>query len=241
MPHSSLFSRGTKRVWKLALDLIFPIFCQGCGREGLWLCLSCQAKISTPETRCLTCGKPSFLGRTHAECRTRDQALDGLLVAADYQNEGIRNLIWNLKYNSVDSISEVLVTLMIDYLVKNDLLEYFSRATIIPVPLAKRRVRERGFNQAGLLAQNLAEKLHLEYLPILEKIKHSKRQVDLSREERVQNVVGHFRASILPSLGEQKILLIDDVATTGATLNECAKVLREQQVSEIWGFVVARN
>lgn len=223
------------------LDFVFPKVCQGCSQEGSYLCILCQDKIQIPQERCLFCSKPSLLGRIHADCRSGEFFLEGILVAADYQNQATRNLIWHLKYHSVQAIAEILATLMADYFVQHELLDYFAASAVIPVPLHKKRLRARGFNQAEVLAKLLADKLGFQYLPILEKTKPSKRQVDLERGQRLENVQGLFWAPALPSLGERKIILVDDVAATGATLNECAKVLKKQEVSEVWGLVVARN
>ena len=223
------------------LDLVFPKFCQGCFAEGTYLCLACQAKIQAPAERCLGCSKNSLLGRTHPECRSRDIALSALLVAADYENEAIRNLVWNLKYNSVKEIADILALILADYFVNRELTDYFAGSAVIPVPMREKRKRMRGFNQAELVASQFAKRLGLEYLPILSKNKETKSQVELERNERLKNVEGKFMVKPTPSLGERKIILIDDVAATGATLNECAKVLKQRQVSEIWGLVVARN
>lgn len=241
MPKLNWFWRGTKPIWNSFLDLVFPKLCQGCGAEGVYFCITCQAKIEIPGGRCLECDKNSFLGRIHPECQSSRWALSGLLVAAGYEQEGVRNLIWNYKYNAVRDIAEIFATLMIDYLVKQDLVDYFAGCAVIPVPLHRTRVRLRGFNQAAVIAQKIAERLQLDYLPIIQRTQNSKSQVALEREERFRNVEGIFSANPVPSLGKKKILLIDDVATTGATLNECAKVLRANNAIEIWGFVVARN
>ncbi len=223
------------------LDLLFPRRCLGCGVEGNYLCLPCQEKIRFPPQRCVVCGKPSFLGRVHQECRRKKIFLKGLLVAADYQNQSIQNLIWNFKYNSVSPLGEILATLLTDFFISLDLLDFFATSAVIPVPLHKRRLRERGFNQAQVLAQKFAHKTGLEFLEVLRKEKNTKDQIELSREERLRNVQDSFASLPHPSLGERKIILVDDVATTGATLNECAKVLRGQGAGEIWGLVVARN
>lgn len=224
-----------------ALDLIFPIFCQGCLKEGEYLCLFCQAKIQPPLERCFVCGKNSFLGKVHSSCESRNFVLNGLLVAADYRQESIRNLIWHLKYSSVESISETLSIILTDYFISRDLQTYFASSVIVPVPLHKNKQKIRGFNQAEAIAEKFAQRLGLEYLPSLEKLKNVESQVELERQERLLNVKGVFAAKPIPSLGERKVILIDDVATTGATLNECAKVLKKQGVKEIWGLVVARN
>lgn len=233
---------NAKTFWNHALDLLFPINCQGCGLEGNYLCLSCQQKIEPPLERCLVCEKNSPLGRTHLDCVCQKLALAGLMVAANYEEPGIKNLIWNLKYNSVAEISKNLATILVDYFVKRDLLDYFAGSFVIPVPLHKKRFKIRGFNQAELLAQNFAKSLGFECLKLLQKTKATKRQVELEGAERLKNLEGAFSVLPMPpSLGERKIILVDDVATTGATLNECAKVLRAQGAGEIWGLVVARN
>ncbi|MBI4124875.1 MAG: ComF family protein [Deltaproteobacteria bacterium] len=225
----------------LVLDLIFPKFCQGCRLEGIYLCLPCQNKIRNPPELCPVCKRPSLLGQVHPDCGSSSMALKALMVAAEYEQESIRSLVWHLKYNYVKDIAQILALLLADYLIKRDLLNYFASAAVIPVPLHKRRLRLRGFNQAELVAQDLAKLTGLEYTPILQRTKNTKSQVDLPREERLKNLEGAFSAAPAPSLGERKIILIDDVSTTGATLNECAKVLRRQSVAEIWGLVVARN
>lgn len=223
------------------LDLIFPKLCQGCQREGTYFCYSCQNKLAPPRERCFVCSRPSLLGQTHQECQSQNLMLSGILVAADYENPGLRNLIWNFKYNSVKEIGEILSQIMSFYLQTQNLLSYFATAAVVPVPLHKRKLKIRGFNQAERLAANLAKILNLQYLPVLEKIKPTKAQVELERSQRLENLKGAFTARPSPSLGERKILLVDDVAATGATLNGCAKVLKRQGAGEVWGLVVARN
>lgn len=229
------------RAYTFLLDLLFPVSCQSCGGEGEYLCLTCQGRLEPPPARCLACGKTSPVGQIHLQCRSRDAHLAGLLVAADYHSEAVRNLIWYFKYSAVRGIADTLSQLLVDHLARLDLLDYFQSATVIPVPLYRKKLKQRGYNQAALLAEGVAKRLNCQYLPILEKTKPTVRQVDLPREARFLNVTGSFAAIPLPSLGERKILLVDDVATTGATLNECAKVLAEQGAGETWALVVARN
>lgn len=223
------------------LDLLFPITCLSCGTEGQYLCLACQARIIPPDQRCVTCSKGSLLGQIHAACQNQKIHLSGIMVAADYHQKVIRDLIWNLKYNSIEAIADTLSQLLADHLVAQDTLDYFDAAAVVPVPLHRKREKQRGYNQAALLAVNLAKRLNLEYSPVLKKTKKTSSQIDLERHERLENVRDSFAAVPPPSLGERKILLIDDVATTGATLNECAKVLHTHGAGEIWGLVVARN
>jgi len=224
------------------LDLVFPKICQGCSCEGTYLCLACQTKIKPCESeRCVVCSKNSLLGRTHPDCQSRNTSLFGLLVATDYEDQTIRNLVWNLKYNSVQEIAKTLASILADFFVNRELSDYFIGAAVIPVPMRRKKLRTRGFNQAELIASEFAKRTGIQYLPVLEKIKDTESQVELERFERLENMKGAFIARPMPSLGERKIILVDDVATTGATLNECAKALRVNQPAEIWGLVVARN
>jgi len=213
-----------KQTYNLVLDLLFPIKCQRCGVEGDYLCLSCQQRIEPP----LNPGPAP-------------KELKGLIVIARYEDEAIRNLIWNLKYNSVLDIAKTLGLLMTDYLIKNDLQEHFATAAAIPVPLHKRRKRARGYNQAEEIARAVAINLELQLVPALKKIRSTARQVDLEKSEREKNLENAFATVPTPSLGDRRVLLIDDVASTGTTLNECAKALKNQGASEIWGLVVARK
>jgi ComF family protein len=228
-------------VFKTVLDLLFPILCQGCGREGEYLCTACAAEIPEAEPRCIVCSRVSLLGRTHSACASRDWPLSGVIVCSSYDSESLQKLIRRLKYDSVRDIADPLAQLLADYFVKNDLIDYFSASAVVAVPLHKRRRRSRGFNQSALIAEKFATRLRFDYLPILERLKNNRPQVELKRAERLQNVANIFRAQPTPSLGERKILIIDDITTTGATLNECAKELKKQAPNEIWGLVVARN
>jgi len=169
-------------------------------------------------------------------------ALTGLMIAAEYSVPAIRNLVWQMKYNSVKDISETLAVLMADLLVKTGVVDYFAQSLVIPVPMYKNRIRFRGFNQAEEIARHFSANLGLEYAGVLRKSRSTTRQVELEKKLRLENLKGAFE---LQDTNEQlrgrKIILIDDVATTGSTLNECALVLKKSDPAEIWGLVVARN
>ena len=217
--------------------------CQGCSLEGTYLCVSCQGKIAAVEPRCLACNKKSLLGLTHQECASQS-ALKGLLVAADYENDAIRDLIWNLKYNSVSAICATLATVMADFFISSDITEYFAGAVVTAVPLHRRRARERGFNQAELIAAEFSKKLGMDFINLLEKQTNTERQAVLPRDKRLANLASAFQiaAGIDPAfLENKKVIIVDDVAATGATLSECAKALKTLNPQEIWGLVVARN
>jgi len=116
----------------------------------------------------------------------------------------------------------------------------FPRGVVMPVPLSVERLRERGYNQAGLLAQAFAELTHLPYRPAAAaRVRHTVSQVKLSAPQRRENVAQAFAAQPRAVLG-QTIILIDDVCTTGATLAACAEALRAAGATDVWGFTLAR-
>ena len=228
-------------VVEFLLDLVFPKYCQNCNHEGDYLCVSCQTGIEIPPEKCPVCSKPSPVGRAHESCQTKTKPLTGLLVAAGYNLESIRKLIWHFKYSGVKEAGNTLSDILVDLLVEKELIDYFSDSVVIPVPLHKSRQKLRGFNQAEYLASVLADKLNLEFVPFLRKIKNTKSQVELEKEQRLKNLRGAFAISSQKKLADRKVLLVDDVSSTSATLQECARLIKQQGASEIWGLVVARN
>ncbi len=258
----------TKDAWLFFLDLIFPIECLNCGEEGKWLCEKCFKEIKLkPKQYCLHCKKENDLGEFCAPCGIIYN-LDGVWIAAVYDEILISKAIKNLKYYFISGLAEDLSKLLIVCLdkilakrqiLKQGLLEginwkIFERAEklpaailnfndnlIIPVPLSAKRSRWRGFNQAELLAQTLAKKYYLKIdNKNLIRIKHKKAQAKLNEIERLHNIKGCF-SWIGGNLNKKNIILIDDVVTTGATLNECAKVLKANGAGEVWGLVVAKG
>ncbi len=228
-------------VVEFLLDLVFPKSCQNCNSEGGYLCVSCQTAIEIPLEKCPVCSKPSLLGLAHESCQTKSKPLTGLLVAANYNLGSIRKLIWHFKYSGVKEAGNTLAEILVDLLVQKELIDYFADGIVIPVPLHKSRQKLRGFNQAHYLAAVLAYKLNLEFLPVLRKIKNTRSQVELEKDERQKNLQNAFALSSERKLTGRKVLLIDDVASTSSTLQECAKLIKHQGATEIWGLVVARN
>ncbi len=246
------------------LDLIFPKECLGCGCEGIWLCEKCSTKIPlNTKLFCLGCGRPTDYGQICPRCQKRF-SLDGIWIAADYENEILANLIKIFKYHFAKEIKNILGPLLLaclrNLLNRQTFLTNFTTGqrtlkknlpTILtnwpnnillaPIPLSKRRQRWRGFNQATLLAEVINKKFNL---PIsknqLIRIKHKKPQAKLKETARRKNIRGCFRWQG-ENLNQTNIILIDDVTTTGATLNEAAKILKQAGAGEVWGLVVAKG
>lgn len=223
-------------------DLIFPIECSGCGREGKWLCGSCLEKLSFYQNKyCPICNKESLAGKLCRNCASVYE-IDRIFIAGNYKNTIISDLIKKLKFYSVKNISLILGDYLYTFLKNNNALREInlSKTIIIPVPLSRKRFNFRGFNQSAQIGKHLAEKYKIPFCEDLKKIKHTKPQSNLSREERLQNLNACFQWSG-ENLHKKDILLIDDVITTGSTLNECAKELKKHGARRIWGLVIAKG
>jgi len=169
-------------------------------------------------------------------CRVEPLAIDGIR-GVGYLRGPLKSAIYRFKYRQKRKLALPLADLMYQYLLENPLPADF----IVPVPLYMDRLRERGYNQAALLARELSERSRL---PVEEeslvRIKETVPQVALKADERRKNVKGAFRSQG-EKIKDRQILLIDDVSTTGATLVACAEALREKGARSVWALVLARE
>ena len=229
-------------------DLIFPKECAGCGQESSWLCPDCFSKLKfSSEQYCFHCKKLNKTGSFCSTCQN-DYFLDGVIIAGNYDDKILSRLIKMLKYNFVKDIGNVLGNYLTDFL-----KSYFDnepnhkskiinlKSIIIPVPLHPRRLRWRGFNQTETIANVVAQNFQLEIITKkLIRTKHKKAQAKLDEWQRLKNIKDCF-AWHGDNLAGATIILVDDVATTGATLNECAKILKQNGANQVWGLVVAKG
>lgn len=238
---------SVSRIKKIVLDTLFPTYCLSCGAPGNWICARCLSEIELNDRQlCPWCEKVFTLkGNLCYFCRERKiSCLDGLVAAASYENPSIRRSIYNLKYRFVAELAAPLSELLLKSLLENNvsLPRY-----IVPVPLHPRRLRWRGFNQSRLLAEKISGELALpiriEVLDALKRTRHKKPQMEIKKyRDRRDNVRGIFSLAVEPSkLKGARILLVDDIATTGATLQECAKVLKENGAKYVVAAVIARQ
>jgi len=229
------------------LDLLFPKSCLGCKSPDTWLCDGCFSLIRPNQTqRCYVCRKPELNGRTcSSHLRTgawHVSTLDGLLIAAHYDgNPILKRAITALKYNrNHQELAEKLGRL-IKYRRSSATSLRDVHCEIIPVPLHPNRLKSRGFNHAELLAGHLGKDAKSCVSTILIRTRDTLPQVQCSdRQTRLNNPKGAFalNGKIDP---EKTYILVDDLITTGATLEECCKVLKENGAKIVWGLVLARN
>ncbi|MCK5081122.1 MAG: ComF family protein [Candidatus Moranbacteria bacterium] len=233
---------------KATLDIVLPKHCLHCHKEETFLCPECLDLIKINSFQvCPLCQKSlTEYGEICRYCRSFKPPIDGLITAANYDNPLVARLIRLFKYKFIDQLSDPLSKILIKAYQKNKLA---IPDLIIPVPLHPLRLRWRGFNQAELLAQNLAQNL-LPGFPIkvnseiLTRVKYTLAQANLKKsEDRQQNVQDAFQIDLkaLDKIKNRRILLIDDICTTGSTLMECGKQLRKLKPKTIQGVVVARQ
>ena len=220
------------------VDSFFPRRCVGCGRLGGFFCPGCLEKLprlSPP--LCPNCGKPQASGIVCPDCWQRRTEIDGIRSLFRF-DEIIRKAIHQLKYRNLKAISPCLAELLADYLRSNPL----PGEVLICVPLHPRRLRERGYNQSNLLARGLGKRIDL---PVIEdcliRVKQIQPQVRAADvEERRRNVADAFICRDERVSGRQ-IILVDDVCTSGATLESCAVALKSKGAASVWGLTLARE
>ena len=235
------FSQRAQTLFQRGLDLLFPPQCVGCQRGGSLLCPACRQTMQ-PLTAplCQSCGTPlNEYNEICPVCRYKRVRLHGLRCVNRYQGP-LREAIHALKYDGHQRLAEPLGLLLAQAFRRYGL----HADGIIPLPLHPERQRQRGYNHATLLARICAADLKI---PCLENIILRQRvtpaQVGLALHERQQNVAGAF--ALTPEARAhpptyRSLLLIDDVSTTGSTLEACAAPLYAAGIKEVRGLVLGR-
>lgn len=241
---SLLLNKSRGKIKKILLDLLLPKKCFGCRQPDTYLCRACFNKIEiNPNNTCFFCGKITWQGKICIKCQ-KQTGLDRIIAATEYKNPLIRDLIKNFKYHYVRELTKPLTQFLIKSLAQCGILDFPHKAIVLPVPLYKTRVRARGFNQAELLAKGIAKHLNLAFKSnILKRIIPNQPQAKFrdDYEKRKKNIKGVFAINPEQPIEGKTIILVDDVATTGATLIEAAKILKKSSANEVWGLVVAKG
>jgi competence protein ComFC len=214
------------RILNTILDWIFPRLCLSCGKSGSDLCISCLVGSPAAERECAEWIFPLY----------------------DYRYPIIKKSVHLLKYKGRHALAgvfaESLYGRMLEELSELSVMENFKNAVLIPIPLSPARLRERGFNQAGLLCRELVKidgELNFELeKDILLKPKETIHQAHVeNRAERLKNIIGSFIVAHPEKIKDRNIILIDDVITTGATLSEAKKVLQKSGANKVVAFTIA--
>lgn len=223
-----------KKIGLKLLDLFLPIECVNCQTEGVYLCDVCfeKLKINNPEDSKIL----------SANLKTPN--LDAVWIAGNYEDPLLKKLIIKYKYNFLEPLHKPLSLFLKNfwknYLLSSSQIIDKNNFLIIPIPLSKKRLKWRGFNQAELLAINFCSYFNYSLSLNLKKIKNRPPQVSLNEKEREKNLQSVF-AFKDKRLEEKNILLIDDVTTTGATLNEAAIILKKAGAKRVEALVLAKG
>lgn len=231
-------------IKKFFIDLFFPKFCFYCKKEGDYLCEDCSAFLEILEYTFCLCQKPQRLPDVKKCKRCQRKKLNGLHFALPYQNLFAKKLIHQFKYDpQIKELAKTLTSIIITHFnLLEKSLKFGKDFILAPVPLTNKKKRRRGFNQSEELCKELNQFLEIPLIAdCLLKTKDTPPQIELQKEERLESQKGVFLVKNSKNIKGKKILLVDDVYTTGATMEECARVLKMAGAKEVWGLVVARG
>lgn len=231
------------RIKDFILDIFFPKLCFGCQREGAYLCQDCQSVLEISNSSYCLCQKPQRLPLPGKCQKCQNKNLEGLYFAVPYQNNLIKKLIHSFKYEPfVKEISEDLASAILSHLRLIEKQEKdFKEFLLTPMPLHHKKTKWRGFNQSYEIAKHLGRWLNIPIIQPIIRTKETISQVELEEQERKENLKGAFKIENSEPIFNRKILLIDDVYTTGSTMEEAARILKKAGAKEIWGIVAARG
>lgn len=215
----------SKDIWRRIIDFIFPKRCLGCGKNEEILCFSCLNGIP----------KAKWAG-------------NNIFPALDYRDDRLKKALWLFKYGGYSSFADIFGEIIYDKILEEvadiNIFARNGKFIVIPIPISPAKLKKRGFNQSELIAKKICElgdkELFVLRNDILVKTKETESQMSIrQKEKRLKNLVGAFAVKNGADLRGKNIIIIDDIITTGATINEAAKVLKEAGAREVIAFTVA--
>lgn len=218
------------QIKDFCLELLFPKFCVNCGRDGAYLCQDCLAMIDISDRIFRPQGK-----------------LSCLYFASDYNNFIIKKLITKYKYQPfAKDLAKTLSSIIIIYFQNLESPPIFLAQkkdfVFVPIPLFKKRLRWRGFNQSEEISRHLSEYLNIPISKdVLAKTRETIPQAKLSKQARKKNLKGVFVCQKPDLIKDKRVLLVDDVFTTGTTMEEAARILKKAGAKQVLGIAVARR
>lgn len=229
--------KGFSRVKHFLLDLFFPITCFGCDKSETHLCFKCFKRLK-------------FLEHDNLKLLEKNN-LSAIFIAGNYQNKLLAKLIIAFKYNNIKGLGYNLAQFLnffwegkiktIEFRNKK-LAASFKDILVVPIPLSKKRMRERSFNQSEILAYFFCQEFSYQLFLGLKRKATRRNQAQLRADRRKKNIKDSFFCDMkdLRMIRSRNVLLIDDVITTGATLNEAAATLLSLGAKKVYALVLAR-
>ncbi len=228
-------------MWSLRslFDYIIPNACPVCNKDFFGrapLCSSCEnvIKPSSLASHCPVCGLRLYSERQRClSCLKNPSSIDGLHFYCEYKGT-IKTLIQTMKFHSLKHLAVYIGGLMAE-------IEIPPVDAVVPIPLSKERLIERGFNQSYIMAKVISRKKEIPLKHLLLRLRNTPAQSSLKRKDRLKNIKGAFKLNGNPSSIPQNILVVDDVYTTGATVNEAALTLKSAGARVVYALVFART
>ena len=225
------------------LSLFFPTECAGCKRyikdfRYVYVCPACYGGLRRlPDSVCPACAKPIHSGHADGcrECRERGNEFTYVLAAGVFEG-ALKEMIHYMKFNNKKSAAKVAAGLIME---RVDLKIFIGADMIVPAPLSSASAAARGYNQTYEVAKYLAEKTGIPLVQSVRKVKETPAQNTLDRKDRLKNLKGAFEAK--GAVEGKTVIVVDDVFTTGATINEIARTLKKASAAEVRGLVIARS
>lgn len=232
-----MYKKAIQPVIKLA-DILFPSCCAVCGNiisnKDNALCVECRGNVNMIKERCVLCSGTVINGECTI-CRDRKMYISGNTVISDYEG-AMKNILHHYKFKKKRRLSV--------HLAEMALLEIDGSADkfdiITSVPMNRKKSWDRGFNQSALIAKRLSRRLGKPYLSLLREKSHFKTQKTLGYRERFLNILDRYEIIDKKIIEDRNILIIDDVFTTGATINECARILKSFGADNVYSLTMAR-
>ena len=214
-------------------NIFFPIKCGYCDEitgNGSFVCEKCNKNIDLEEikNRCKYCGTKLFdKDRICVKCKKEKKYYDEFIFFSEYEDV-LKNKMLAYKFNDKKYLKDFFVQELAKC------VNGINADYVIGVPISKKRLKERGYNQTNLIAKEIGKTLNIEYIPnMLVKIKETEHQSKLSKTERKFNIKNSFKVADIYNVDNKEILLIDDIFTTGATVNECSKMLKKAGAKKV--------
>ena len=229
-----MFSEALGATGTFLLDVVYPRRCAGCGARGTWLCGRCDASLASfAAPLCASCGIPESLGV--CRCDELPAAIERVRSIGPYGG-WLRGAVVQVKYHGEWARATQLAPLL-----AHACADLATVDALVPVPLHPSRRKQRGFNQTEKLAEELSREMAVPVEIVLQRTRKTTPQVRLDAEGRHANVEDAFALSPGKSVTGRRLLLVDDVITTGATLGACAQVLHAAGASSVCVVTVARE
>lgn len=233
-------------IAKSFLNIVYPLHCASCKKpldpeNSSAVCCHCIGSVKrNPEPYCVHCGRSVEIAGCACDSCVENKPVFSMAYSA-YLYEGVlKELVHQFKYGGKLALGRDLSGLLSDFLYDHpEILEDVAAVTFVPI--ASDRLIKRGFNQSKILAKHISDSYGIPLVDCIRKIKTTKNQNELARDERLENLKGAFSAGKGPGLSGLTILVVDDIMTTGATLNECAKALVKSGAAGVRCLTLARG